>query len=143
MRRLGPVLATVLCVSACGGSSSLSHSALVSRANSACSQADAAVSHLGAPAASFSALAHYAQQVLPISEHLVRRLSALKAASADQPALDRLVSALRTGNRGLTMLSTATSTVQTRAATQLIVGHSVPQAADALGASACATSPSA
>ncbi len=140
---LALLVATALLVAGCGGSKTLSHTALVTRANAACQTANSAVSKLGAPTASLSALTGYAGKVLPISQQLVTRLSALKPASSDQKSLDKLVAALKNGNRGLQMMKTATSTAQTNAASQIIVAKSVPSAANALGAATCAASPSA
>jgi hypothetical protein len=137
------VVAMALLVAGCGGTKTLSHSALITKANAACQQANSAVSKLGAPTASLSALTGYATKVLPISQQLVTKLAALKPASGDQSSLNSLVSALKNGNRGLKMMSTATTTAQTTAANQIIIAQSVPKAATTLGATTCASSPSA
>jgi hypothetical protein len=145
--RLGALLAVVMAaavlVAGCGGTKTLSHSALVTKADTACQSANAAVSKLGAPTASLSALTTYAGKLLPISQALVTKLSALKPASSDQAKLDKLVAALKNGNKGLKMMAAATTTAQTNAATSIIVAQSVPSAANALGAATCAASPSA
>lgn len=140
---LTAVLLVGILLAGCGGTKTLSHSALVTQVNSACQKANAAVSRLGAPTASLKALNGYATKVLPISQQLVTRLAALKPSSSDQTSLNKLVSALRNGDRGLQMMETATSTAQTNAASQVIVAQSVPRAANALGAATCANSPSA
>ena len=137
------VVVVAVLVAGCGGTTSLSHSALVTKANTACQQANAKVSKLGAPTASLSALTGYADKVLPISSQLVTRLSALKPSSSDQAALNKLVAALKNGNRGLKMMASASSISQTSAASKVIVAESVPSAANALGATTCAVSPSA
>ncbi len=140
---LALVAVTAILVAGCGGSSTLSHSALVTKADTACQSANSAVAKIGAPTASLSALTTYAGKVLPISEALVTKLSALKPASTDQAKLNKLVAALKNGNKGLKMMASATSTAQTNAATSIIVAQSVPSAANALGAATCAASPSA
>jgi hypothetical protein len=139
----GLLVVTAVVVAGCGGSKTLSHSALVLRTDRACQRANSAVSQLGAPTASLTALTGYATKVLPISRQLVTKLSALKPSSSDQPALNHLIAALQNGNRGLKMMETASSTAQTNAASQIIIAQSVPKAASALGAGTCAASPSA
>ena len=137
------VLVTAVLLAGCGGTKTLSHQALVTKANQACQQADSAVSRLGAPTASLSALTGYATKVLPISEQLVTKLTALKPSSSDQTSFNKLVSALKNGNKGLEMMEKATTVTQTNAASQEIVAQSVPKAANAVGAASCASSPSA
>jgi hypothetical protein len=137
------LIITAIVVAGCGGSKNLTHSALVTKANQACQKANSAVAKLGAPTASLSALNGYATKVLPISQQLVTQLSALKPSSSDQGSLNQLVSALQNGNRGLKLMEAASTTAQTNQASQVIVAKSVPKAANALGATTCAVSPSA
>lgn len=127
----------------CGGSSHLSHAQVVSDANAACRQANAAVTRIGTPVATLPGLSKYAGQVLPISQGLIDRLDALDAANADRTALQNYTAALATGNRGLTMMQHATSPAQAQQASQLIARENIPQLADKIGAKVCAQPPGA
>jgi hypothetical protein len=74
---LSIALAVGILIAGCG-SCSLSHEALVTKANTACQRADSAVSKLGVPTASLQGLTEYASKVLPISQalaHLTSRRS--------------------------------------------------------------------
>lgn len=134
-------LAAVL-LAGCGGSSTLSHSELISKAGAACKEANSAAAGLTAPGNSYTDLARYAKQLSPIVQSLIGKLSALKAGTTDKPSLDAYVGALRTGERGLGLLATATSSAQATQATSLMTQQSLPQLASKLGVPACASSPS-
>jgi hypothetical protein len=131
-------------LAACGGSgtpSGLSHSQLVSKVSSACSTANLAAANLSQPGASYSDLASYAKQLSPIVTHEIAQFSGLKADKADQPTLEHYVDALKTGNRGLTLLASATTSAQAAQAASVISSRSITSLADALGVPACASTP--
>jgi hypothetical protein len=137
------IVAITTALAGCGGASHLSHAQVVSQADAACRQANTAVARIGAPVATLPALAKYAGRVLPISEKLINQLDALNAASSDKTALQNYTAALRAGNRGLTMMRTATSAAQVHQASQLIAKQNIPQLADKIGATVCAQAPAA
>jgi hypothetical protein len=139
---LGLAGAAVIAVllAGCGGSNSLSHTELASRATTACRQADLSVARLAGPGAGYAGLNKYASQVSPIVSRLIDTLDGLKANATDEPALERYVSALKTGDRGLALLAGAASPAQLTQATSLLSSRSFPSLADALGAPACGAS---
>jgi hypothetical protein len=137
------IAAITTVLAGCGGSSHLSHAQVVSEANAACRQANAAVTRIGTPVATFRGLSKYAGQVLPISQKLISRLDALNAADADKAALANYTAALRTGNRALVMMQHATSPAQAQQASLLITKENIPQLADKIGATVCARPPAA
>jgi hypothetical protein len=124
----------------CGGSKSLSHAQLAARATAACHQANVSVARLGGPGAGYAGLRKYASRVSPIANRLTNTLDSLKASATDKPALQRYVSALRAGDRGLALLAGASSPAQLTQATSLLDSQSIPSLADALGAPACGAS---
>jgi hypothetical protein len=124
----------------CGGSSALSHAQLSARATAACSKAQVNARQLGAPASGYAGLNSYASRLTPIVTHLISSLDTLKANSSDKPALDRYVSALRAGDRGLGLLAGASSPAQVTQATSLLTSQSLPALAAPLGAPACGAS---
>ena len=134
----GMLLALLL--AGCGGSKSLSHTQLVTRATTACHQANASVARLGGPATGYAGLHAYAGEVSPIVGRLIQTLDGLKPNAADKPALARYVSALQAGNHGLALLARASSPAQLTQATSVLASQSISSLADALGAPACGTS---
>lgn len=123
-----------------GGSKSLSHAELAARATTACRQAAVSVARLDQPGPGYPALQKYATEVSPIVRQLISKLGGLKANAGDKPALERYVSALQSGERGLALLADASSPAQLTQATSLLASQSIPSLADALGAPACGTS---
>jgi hypothetical protein len=136
-------VAITTALAGCGGSSHLSHAKVVSEANAACRQANTAVARIGTPLATLPGLAKYAARVLPISRHLITRLAALNATSSDTTALHNYTAALQVGNRGLSMMQTATSAAQAQQASELIAKQHITQLADKIGATVCAQAPAA
>jgi hypothetical protein len=124
----------------CGGSSTLSHAQLATRADTACRQADAAAAGLAAPGNSYASLAHYASELSPIVRTLTDKLGALKANASDRPALQRYLAALRAGDHGLALVGNASSAAQVAQATSLVSSQSIPAVANALGAPTCGAS---
>jgi hypothetical protein len=122
------------------GSGSLSHPQLAARATAACNRAGDSASRLPAPGAGYAGLARYADRLTPIVDRLIGTLDTLHVNATDSPALHRYVSALRAGDRGLTLLEGASSPAQVTQASSLIDSQSIPAVADALGAPACGTS---
>jgi hypothetical protein len=135
------IAAITTALTGCAGSSHLSHAQVVSDANAACRQANAAVTRIGTPVATLPGLSKYSGEVLPISRKLISRLDALNAGSSDKPALRNYTAALRTGNRSLAMMQHATSAAQAQQASQLIAKQDIPQLADKIGATVCAQPP--
>ena len=133
----GMLLALLL--AGCGGSKSLSHAQLAARATTACRQAAVSVARLDQPGPGYTALQKYASEVSPIVARLINALDGLKANASDKPALERYVSALQSGERGLALLADASSPTQLTQATSLLDSQSIPSLADALGAPACGT----
>jgi hypothetical protein len=134
----GMLLALLL--AGCGGSKSLSHAQLTARATAACHQAYASVARLGGPGTGYADLKKYASQASPIVSRLINTLEGLKANTADKPALERYVSALQGGNRGLALLAHASTPAQLAQAITFLDSQSIPSLANALGASACGAS---
>lgn len=133
-------VAGAVLLAGCGGSSSLSHAQLAARATAACHKAVTSTARLAAPGPGYAGLNSYASRLSPIVTSLVDTLDSLKANSSDKPALERYVSALRAGDRGLTLLADASSPAQVTQATLLVSSQSMPALADALGAPACGAS---
>ncbi|HUE27024.1 MAG TPA: hypothetical protein VMP89_09635 [Solirubrobacteraceae bacterium] len=131
---------SVALLAGCGGSSTLSHAQLVTRADAACRQANQAAARLTAPGDSYAALAQYATQLSPIVQRLTGQLGALNASATDRPALQRYLGALRAGDRGLALVARASSPSQVSQASSLVTSQSIPAVAGALGASTCAQS---
>jgi hypothetical protein len=137
---IGGFVAALL-VTACGGSSSLSHAQLVAKASAACRQASVTAARLPAPGNSYGALGGYARQLSPIVDGLITELGTLKPNANDRQPLQRYIGALRTGSRGLGLLTGASSPAQLTQATSLLSSQSIQALAGALGAPACAASP--
>lgn len=145
-RRRGTAVAAlaagaVLSLSACGGSSTLSHGQLVAKAAADCRKADAAAARLTTPSQSYSSVNQYARGLSPIVDRLIGNLTALKPAASDRAALRGYVGALRGGVQGLQLLSSASSPAQVNQARTIIASQSVRARATALGASACGVAP--
>ncbi len=137
---LAGAMLLALLLAGCGGSKSLSHTQLVTRATTACRQANLSVAHLGGPGAGYAGLQKYASQVSPIVSRLIGTLRGLKASAGDKPALERYVNALEAGNRALALMAGASSPVQLTQASALLGSQSISSLANALGAPACGTS---
>ena len=135
------IVGVSLLVSACGGSSALSHSQLSARAAADCRRANQAAAKLSAPVQSFSSVNAYARGLTPIVHTLIGDLTTLKPATADRAALQGYVGALRTGDQGLQLLAGASSPAQVTQARTLLASQSLPTRASALGAAACGAAP--
>jgi hypothetical protein len=135
------IVAVTVAVAGCGGSSHLSHAKIVSEADAACRQANAAVARIGTPIATLPALSTYAGRVLPISGKRINQLDALNASSSDKTALHKYTQALRAGNRGLMVMRSATSAAQAQRASQMIAKQKIPQLAGKIGATVCGQPP--
>lgn len=133
-------VAATLLPAACGGSSTLTHAQLVTRADAACREADHLAARLAAPGASYSALAGYAKELSPIVGRLIDKLAAMNANASDRAPLERYVNALRAGERGLAIDAGASSVAQLAQASSLVNAQSIPAAATTLGAPACGAS---
>jgi len=133
-------VAGAVLLAGCGGSSSLSHAQLDARATTACHKAVTSAARLATPGSGYAGLHSYASRLSPIVTGLVDALDNLKASAADKPALERYVSALRAGDRGLALLADASTPAQVTQATSLLSSQSLPALADALGAPACGAS---
>lgn len=131
----------MLTVDACGGSGSLTHAQLLSRAAADCRRADQAASRLAAPTESYSSLNQYARGLSPIVSRLIGDLTALKPAAADRRALEGYVGALRGGKRGLELLASASSPPQVSQARSLLASQSLTARASALGVPECGAAP--
>jgi hypothetical protein len=132
---------TAFAVGACGGSSTLSHAQLVSRASSDCRRANQAAAHLAAPSSSYSSLNQYARGLSPIVTGLIGNLNSLKPASADRTNLRSYVGALRSGDQGLQLLVSANSPAQVTQARTILASQPLTTRASALGAAACGEAP--
>jgi hypothetical protein len=128
-------------VGACGGSSTLSHSELVSKAASDCRKANQAAARLAAPGQSYSSLNNYARGLSPIVAGLIGNLTALKPGTADRGALQSYVGALRSGDQGLQLLAGASSPAQVTQARTILASHSLSARASTLGAPPCGAAP--
>lgn len=136
---LGALVA--LLVAACGGSSTLTHAQLVTKADAACDNADHAAAKLSAPGDSYSSLNTYARDLSPIVQNLIGKLNSLKPASSDRQSLQRYIAALRSGSHGLALMSSATSPTQVSQANALLTSQGLGALAGSLGVPACAASP--
>jgi len=78
-------VAVAVALAGCGGSSTLTHSQLVSQANAVCRTKNAQVSALGRPT-TLAGLQHALALGIPIAEQAETRLRALKPPSSDAAA---------------------------------------------------------
>ncbi len=138
---LAAAVATALALAACGGSSTLSHAQLVSKASGDCHRADQAASRLAAPAGTYTSLNQYAHGLSPIVTGLIGDLTSLKPAAGDRTPLQSYVGALRSGNQGLELLASASSPAQVTQARTILASQSLSSRASALGAVACGAAP--
>lgn len=128
-------------VSACGGSGTLSHAQLLSKAAADCRKADVAAARLPAPSQSYSSLNQYARGLSPIVDTLIGSLTALKPAASDRGPLQGYVGALRGGDQGLRLLGSASSPAQVTQARSMIASQSLSAHASTLGVSDCGSAP--
>jgi hypothetical protein len=134
-------ISAALLLSACGGSSTLSHSQLAAKAGAECRRANQAAARLTAPAQSYSSLNQYARGLSPIVHTLIGNLTALKAGGGDRATLTGYVGALRNGSQGLDLLATASTPAQVTQAHQVLASQPLRTRAGALGAPACGAAP--
>lgn len=141
LRATAVAVGAAACLSACGGSATLSHTQLVAKAGADCRKADRAAAKLPAPARSYSSLNRYARGLAPIVSGLIEDLTALKPGQSDRSALQGYVGALRGGRQGLQLLASASSPAQVTQARTILASQPLSARAGALGAPACGAAP--
>jgi hypothetical protein len=134
-------ISAVSLLSACGGSSPLSHSQLAAKASAECRKAGQAAARLTAPAQTYSSLNHYARDLSPIVPTLIGNLTALEAGGGDRVNLSSYVGALRTGNQGLDLLAGASTPAQVIQARGILASEPLGTRSGVLGAPACGAAP--
>jgi hypothetical protein len=136
---------TALLLAGCGGggSSTLTHQELVSKANAACAAANAQAAALPAPKATAD-LVPYLSRSERIVLALKEKISALPAAQADRASVQRYVGALTKADAVLDDMTNAARN-ENAAAVKFLAGDiaaaNIGPAAARAGFSTCATAP--
>jgi|SRR5919204_2364427 hypothetical protein len=143
-RTRAAVLAAVVLLAGCGGSSRLSHEAFVERANAICRTYDDAVKRLRRPQTA-TEVAPYTERVLPLYRRAVGELAKLRPPARDESTLRALLQSYRVIERDLADLAAAGRSGQVARVRDLVRGAAADdrrssRLARRLGLTVCAVS---